>query len=218
VAAWDSGNLLKGFILAPPLLVLALLLGGIYRILLKYFSLYDLGRLLLTITFACFLFFLLFLVLKINISLYLVNTIFFILIAILPLPRIFYHFWWRIFLHQKYSSSKRIIIYGADQVGFEFAAWIGNGNLVGFLDDNPELKGQKVGGFCILGHENDIPIVHHRYHFDQIWLAFKPGQDKLSRLKKVCGQRRIDLFVLPDIKPFDILNGQQIDIINRQQI
>jgi FlaA1/EpsC-like NDP-sugar epimerase len=208
-AALDNGNLSKGLTLATPLLVFAMLLGGSYRYPLKYFSLYDLGRLLLTITVAWYLIFLLLLVLNANIPVYLAHIIFFILIAILPLPRLFYHFWWRMSLPQNCGLSTRIIIYGAGQAGFALATWLGNRNLVGFLDDNPDLKGKRIRGFCVLGHENDILIIHQRYPFDQIWLTFKPEQDKLSRLQTVCRQKGIDLFVLPDIKPFDILNRQQ---------
>jgi len=204
-AAWDSGHLLKSFFLVPPLLVFSMFVGGVYKYPLKYFSLYDLGKLLLTITIAWHLIFLLLLILQTKISFYLVLTVFFILIAILPLPRLIYHFRRRRLLPKKNDSSERIVIYGAGQAGFALATWISNGKLVGFLDDNPNLKGKRIRGYSILGYENDIRSVYNRYPFDQIWLAFKPSKKKLSRLQMLCHQKEIDLFVLPDIKPFDVL-------------
>jgi FlaA1/EpsC-like NDP-sugar epimerase len=75
-------------------------------------------------------------------------------------------------------------------------------NFLGFLDDDPELRGKRIAGYHILGRERDIPTIRQRYSLAEIWITFKPDELKRHRLQTVCQQQHIKLIVLTELEPF----------------
>ena len=201
--------MVRGFPVIPVLFVLAMAVGGCYRHPPWYFSLDDALRLALTTSFTC----LLTLILALNfhraISLYVFPIFLFVLLTLMAAPRIVSRVRW-----QKKSDPRkgtnRIAIYGVGRAGIALAALIGNGKMVGFVDDNPGLKGRFVGGRRVLGYEGDIDTIFRVQPFEELWLTFIPSREKLHRLKRLCANQNIKLHVLPEIEPFSgILNRWQ---------
>lgn len=94
------------------------------------------------------------------------------------------------------------------------ASWIKNGGvrlrLLGFLDDDSNLRGKSVLGFKIIGRESDIPTIHKVHHIDEIWLTFRPETPKEIRLRKICKQSDINLVTLPDSEPFSRFSAPRL--------
>jgi lipopolysaccharide/colanic/teichoic acid biosynthesis glycosyltransferase len=201
--------MLQGFLITPPLLILAMAIGGCYRHPLHFFWLDDALRLFQTILVGWLLVMLLLIKLHRNISFYLLPIFLFILICLLALPRIGSRLRWER-SSVSLQSPNRIVIYGAGRAGIAFTQLIGNGRMIGFLDDNPDLKGKLVAGRRVLGYESDIITLLRAKPFDELWLTFSPSQEKLLRLRKLCGDNHIEFHALCEIEPFSrILNGSR---------
>ena len=74
--------------------------------------------------------------------------------------------------------------------------------LIGFIDDNPVLRGRRVQGFEVLGRESDIPTIHAVHKFDEIWITFKPDDAKRFRIQTFCQKKKIRLSFLAEMEPF----------------
>jgi lipopolysaccharide/colanic/teichoic acid biosynthesis glycosyltransferase len=201
--------MIRGFLIIPTLVVLAMAIGGCYKRPPQYFSLDDALQLSLTILVSSF-FILLFLIhLTRNISLYLFLILLFILLIFMAIPRVVYRFRWERSGEMKHGPN-RIVIYGAGRIGIAMANMIGNGSMVGFLDDNPIIKGKLLGGRRVLGYESDIDTIFRADPFEEIWLTFAPTGQKLERMQRICRERSIKLYILPEIEPFaTLLNATQ---------
>jgi hypothetical protein len=216
-AAWIGANVLyfsglpeganfaivtQGTLIFPPLLLIAMFIGGCYRHPIKYFSFYDARRLAITVAVSWSVIFMLFAAFHPEMSFSLGPITLFILLTLLPLPRVFFRIAWQSSNAEKLKPEKSILIYGTGQAGRALANCIGNGNLIGFLDDDPDLKGKRIQGIRILGYESDIPAVYQVQPFEQLWVTFRPNASKRARLKEICEDRNITLIILPEVEPF----------------
>jgi UDP-GlcNAc:undecaprenyl-phosphate GlcNAc-1-phosphate transferase len=60
-------------------------------------------------------------------------------------------------------------------------------SIVGFVDDNPNLKGRKIQGYPVLGNQEDLPKIITRYGIMKIVVAFKKGRgDKKREIERLC--------------------------------
>ena len=198
----DFVIMIEGFIVIPSFLVAMLVIAGAYRLPLYYFSLLDAIRLVARVTISTIVVFLLMIGLHRNISFYLLPLVIFILITILALPRVLSRISWSRRQPNKCNQEIRVMLYGAGRAGLSIVNWIGNGNILGFLDDEPNLKGKMIQSKRVFGHESDIQTVFQVYPFDELWLTFQPSNDKLDRLVTFCERKNVRLFVLPQIEPF----------------
>lgn len=198
----DFTIFVKWIFIIPLFLIPAMALGGCYRHPLHYFSSYEAIRLAFTTTISWLLAFLLLIGLYRNISIYLAPMAIFVLLPTLALPRVLWRIKWDKKQVKKNNWGTRIIIYGAGRAGLAITNWIGNGNVIGFLDDDPNLKGKIIAGKRVLGHESDISTTMKVYSFDELWLTFQPSVPKRSRLQETCESQNIELRFLSDIKTF----------------
>jgi hypothetical protein len=198
----DLDIMIKGLWLMPPLLICCMFVGGIYRQPPYYISTYSACRLAITVSISWLLIFLILIKFHRNISLYFGPLVMFVLITLLAVPRILLRIMWEKSKKVEVKHRPSIVIYGAGRAGFVIASLIGNGNILGFLDDDPNLKGKYIDGRRVLGYESDIPAIYQIYPFDELWLTFRPSESKLSRIEKLCNFQNIKCFVLPELEPF----------------
>ncbi len=75
------------------------------------------------------------------------------------------------------SDSARILIYGAGRLGIgalrslRFEPGV---QVVGFVDDNPTIKGQSILGVRVLGTGSDLPFLRSLHDVGKAIIAFKP--------------------------------------------
>jgi len=205
-SGWPDDRNVESFLLGvyilPGLIMFVMFAGGCYQQPMRYFSLSDSVRLIMFATIAWLVGFFAILALKRGASIYLMPMGWFILLPMLMAPRFVARLRRQRLENAGAPPEKTIAMYGAGRVGNALASWMSNGALVGFIDDDPELKGRRVAGRFVLGHESDIPTVHEVHGFAELWVTFRPDPLKRRRLHGICEQRKIELVVIPELEPF----------------
>jgi UDP-GlcNAc:undecaprenyl-phosphate GlcNAc-1-phosphate transferase len=89
-------------------------------------------------------------------------------------------------------KGDRALIYGAG-IGGQFALKEIQNNpdlglqLVGFLDDNPRLRGRKINGYPVFGGQNDLAGILREHHIKKIIISFRQkGEDKANEIRTLC--------------------------------
>ncbi len=200
-------GLLNGFWLLPCVMIASMSLGGCYRHPVRYFSFEDGIRLLRVVPFAWMAGFLLLLgFISRGLSFYLVPEGCLILLPLLAMPRVVNRMRWERRRAAQGGHSHKIVIYGAGRGGTAFGTWIKTTSselsMIGFLDDDPEMRGRVVAGSPVLGRESDIPTIHEVHRFDEIWVTFEPDAIKRRRLQSTCDARGIRLVIFSELEPF----------------
>jgi lipopolysaccharide/colanic/teichoic acid biosynthesis glycosyltransferase len=198
----NSNIYLNGLWILPCSIVFTMLLGSCYANPMRSFSLSDAARLVVAATFSLSCGFILLFSLDRGISLYLLPLTWFILVPFLGLPRILVRMRWERRQDEKRKSKNRIMIYGAGLQGMALARCVGNGNLVGFIDDGEFMRGRRIVGYQVLGRESDIPNIHEVHQFNEIWVTFKMTRAQRGRMELMCTKRDISLVYIPDQEPF----------------
>jgi lipopolysaccharide/colanic/teichoic acid biosynthesis glycosyltransferase len=201
--------MIKGFFIVPPLLLVGMIASGCYKCPVKYFSLHSAVILTFVIAISCLLSFLLLVKLYRDISLYLAPMEIIIVLALLASPRVLTRIRWEKSLAERSDGTQRILIYGAGRTGLGLASCFSNGNLLGFVDDDPDLRGARIRGFKVFGYESDISTIHKVHPFENLWVTFSPATDKRLRLEKLCECNNIKLLILPELEPFTTLKTCQ---------
>lgn len=211
----DLFAFVSGLWLFPPLLIVIQYLGGCYSHPKRYFCLVDAIRLTRVVSMAWLLAFT-FLIgfASRSVSLFLIPIGWVLLMSLLPLPRIGF----RIRDERAHSNqsqhSSRVVIYGAGDGGMALARWMSGKTthlkLLGFLDDNPHLRGKVVGGYPILGRESDIATIHAVHNIDEIWVTFQPPPPKRYRLDAWCEKTGANLILLMELEPFSQIVNRQV--------
>jgi UDP-GlcNAc:undecaprenyl-phosphate GlcNAc-1-phosphate transferase len=104
-------------------------------------------------------------------------------------------------------KGDRALIYGAG-IGGQFALKEIQSNpdlglqLVGFLDDNPRLRGRKIKGYPVLGGGENLGEIIRAHDIRTIIVSFKrAGAEKASDIKSLCD--RLDMKV--DVRQMQVL-------------
>ncbi len=104
-------------------------------------------------------------------------------------------------------KGDRALIYGAG-IGGQFALKEIQSNpdlglqLVGFLDDNPRLRGRKIKGYPVLGGGENLGEIIRAHDIRTIIVSFKrAGAEKASDIKSLC--HRLDMKV--DVRQMQVL-------------
>jgi len=203
----EWGVFLHGFWFLPPLLIAGMAVFGCYRNPARFFYVPDALRLIVVSSFLWLIFFIALFSVHRALSLYLIPLVWSFLIIFLMFPRVALKFFWEIKpLDSRRQAASNILIYGAGRVGMSMSRLI-NGKsssikLVGFIDDDPDLRGRRVQGFQVLGRESDIPTIHSVHKFDEIWLTFNPDRIKRSRVHTFCQRQQVKMTVLSEMEPF----------------
>ena len=203
----EWGIFLLGIWFLPPFLILGMAVFGCYRNPVRFFYVPDALRLIIVNSFLWLIFFMILFIIHRELSVYLVPLVWAFLIIFEMFPRVALKFFWemKLFDPQKRISSN-ILIYGAGRIGISMSGLI-NGEassmkLIGFIDDNPDLRGRRVQGFEVLGRESDIPTIHAVHKFDEIWMTFKPDDVKRFRMQAFCQKQQVKLTILTEMEPF----------------
>ncbi len=203
----EWGVFLHGFWFLPPFLIAGMAVLGCYRNPARFFYVPDALRLIVVGSFLWLIFFIALFGVHRTLSLYLIPLVWAFLIIFLMFPRVVLKFLWEIKpLDSQRQAASNILIYGAGRVGMSMSRLI-NGKsssikLVGFIDDDPDLRGRRVQGFQVLGRESDIPTIHAVHKFDEIWLTFNPDKIKRSRVHVFCQRQQVKMTVLSEMEPF----------------
>lgn len=208
----EFDNFLRGQFVLPIFLIAALFVGGCYRHPVRFFSLTDAIRMTSVISLAWLAGFLFLLYFQRSISFSLVILNWLILMPLLTMPRIYFRLHSERSVKNPMDRTRNILIYGAGRSGSILSIWMKNGNkglnLIGFVDDTPELGNKRVNGHKILGVERDIPTIHQVYEIHEIWVTFIPNPNKKLRLKSLCEKNQCRLVVFPELEPFSRFAGR----------
>ncbi|MBI5249946.1 MAG: sugar transferase [Desulfomonile tiedjei] len=100
-------------------------------------------------------------------------------------------------------ASRRVLIYGAGRLGVEtlkrlqFQSGI---EVVGFVDDNPRIKGRSILGMEILGSGLDLLHLKLLHGAEAVVISFKPANEAdFAEVRRKCVRAEIPDFVSPAI-------------------
>lgn len=194
-----------------PLVVLPfMVVGRCYRHTLRHIVLYDVVRLATVVSLGWMTAFLILLALfNRGTALSLVPLGLIIALTLMVIPRVLYKEYLRKKDVSQNSEGRRILIYGVDDRAINLGSLLQRGfpgaQLVGFLSDDPEIRGRTLLSEKVIGSERDLPTILVARGFDQIWFASLPNEVKLQRLRKWADENNIQLVVLPLLAPFAAL-------------
>lgn len=195
--------------LYPVVVIPIMIIGGCYQRPVRHFGISDAIRLLKSATvgwgIAAFVFLAFFFR---DQSLLLGPLGLLISLPLLTIPRLWYRDRWykKARRSRKQINQKHILIYGAGDQGSALALLLEHGyhrsKLIGFIDDNTELRGRYIRGYKVFGIERDIAAIHAQHRIDELWLTFIPDKQKYRRVQTRCAEIGIELIVLPLTEPF----------------
>jgi FlaA1/EpsC-like NDP-sugar epimerase len=99
--------------------------------------------------------------------------------------------------HAKGRPKKKIMIYGANAEGELlvrriFANLEPGGCPIGFLDDDPQKRGDKIHGLPVMGNFSDLPLLKELYGVKEIYIAADEHTNgDLQRLLDMCDALQI---------------------------
>ena len=200
---------ITGAWLFPAIVIPMLLLGGCYQRPVRHFGIGDAIGLLksATVGWGIASFVLLAFFFR-NQSLLLGPLGLLISLPLMTSPRLWYRDRWykKVRRNKNRGAQKHILIYGAGDQGSALALLLEHGyhrsKLIGFLDDNSELRGRYIRGYKVYGMERDIPAIHAQHRIDQLWLSFVPDKLKYRRIQNRCAEIGTELIILPLTEPF----------------
>lgn len=112
--------------------------------------------------------------------------------------------------HRK-RSGRRVLIYGAGDAGTVLLREILNNNRynyvpLGFLDDDPRLKGRKIHGYDVLGGLGDLEHLIFHGRIDAVLVSTGHlTADREAELRRLCNESGIPLINLHfELQPFEI--------------
>jgi len=122
------------------------------------------------------------------------------------------------FAVRAYTESARLqiaqanaLIIGAGRASSAIARELNNNetlgyNLVGFIDDDPQKKGERIHGVRVLGRTDDLPRVISEHDVTQILIAIPSATGKqMQRIINMCVECKVDFKTLPALG--DIITG-----------
>ncbi len=122
------------------------------------------------------------------------------------------------FAVRAYTESARLqmaqanaLIVGAGRAGSAIARELKNNealgyNLVGFVDDDPAKKGERINGIKVLGKTDDLPRIISEHDVSQILIAIPSANGRqMQRIINLCLECKVDFKTLPALG--DIITG-----------
>lgn len=134
-----------------------------------------------------------------------------LLAALLGIPRLAYRYWKdsRNDLLQN-QVAKRVLIVGADRAGEVLSRDLKRDNrygVVGFVDDNPSLRGASINGHPVLGRIDQLPEVAREVAVDMLLIAL-PGAStaEMRRVVALCDATDLPYRTVPRLE--DVVAGR----------
>jgi len=146
-----------------------------------------------------------------------------ILFLALGLPRMCYRFWKdsRMPDTSKVSGLQRVLVLGAGRSGALLERELrhrGASDVVGFLDDDPRLRGAQVHGIPVLGTIDQLPRVSREVGADLAIIAMPSATNQqMQQVVEICEKSEIEFRTLPTLN--DLGNkATRIDDLKRVAI
>lgn len=108
-------------------------------------------------------------------------------------------------------AGANVLIVGAGNAGGAIAREISGNrnlsyNLIGFVDDDPAKRNERIHGIKVLGKTEDLPRIIPRYGVSQIFIAIPSATGKqMQRIINQCVECKVEFKTLPALG--DIING-----------
>ncbi len=133
-----------------------------------------------------------------------------LLTLLLSAPRLAYRMWRdRGLTAQALSVGKRVLILGAGRAGEMLARDIRRDTeylLMGFLDDNPQLKGTKIQGLPVLGSTERLAHVLDTLDIDVVIIAITSASGaQVRQVVETCDHAKVQFRILPRMQ--DLMSG-----------
>lgn len=128
------------------------------------------------------------------------------LILLLGGPRLGYRLWKdrRLSLVTIAAERRNVLIIGAGTAGESLGRDLlreGRDNLVGFLDDDPDIRGSRLHGVPVFGGMEKLQPVVERYDVDLIVIAIPSASDtQMQRIVGYCEQAGCPIRTLPTLR------------------
>ena len=109
------------------------------------------------------------------------------------------------------TAEVNAVIIGAGRAGGAIARELQQNEklaykLVGFLDDDPAKRGERIHGVKVLGNTDDLPRIISRHDISQILIAIPSATGKqMQRMINLCVESQVEFKTLPALG--DIING-----------
>ena len=133
------------------------------------------------------------------------------LVLLLGAPRLLYRTWKDHGLNPKFEpEAKRVLILGAGSAGEMLVRDMcrdGEYKPIGFLDDDPRLKGAKVHGLNVMGHLSALDQTVSHYGIDIVIIAMPSATNaQMQQVVECCEQAEIPFRTLPRLQ--DLVSGR----------
>jgi FlaA1/EpsC-like NDP-sugar epimerase len=95
------------------------------------------------------------------------------------------------------GNERNVIICGAGDAGDLCLRYLQKEreplyNIVGFIDDDPQMRGKRIGGVKILGNRHHLDLLTKLYNIQEVFVAFSsPSASELDHIMEAC--RNLDL-------------------------
>jgi len=109
------------------------------------------------------------------------------------------------------TAEVNAVIIGAGRAGGAIARELQHNEklaykLIGFLDDDPAKRGERIHGIKVLGNTDDLPRIISRHDVSQILIAIPSATGKqMQRIINLCVESQVEFKTLPALG--DIING-----------
>ncbi|MBF0291418.1 MAG: sugar transferase [Nitrospinae bacterium] len=220
-AAWTAAHLIRygglperemssylwGLAVFPSAIVGGMLGAGLYRRIIRHFSLSDAVSLAKIVSVSWMLGVTLLMGFIVRSSSALVAVLGWALtLNLLFIPRLYVRYREATAGGAKHAGAKKIVIYGVNDLGAALAQWASleksGFKMAGFLDDSSSLRNRMVSGHSALGGLGDIRTVHAAVGMDELWLVAPINAERLSWLAGTCDDIGVSLVDFMEMYPF----------------
>lgn len=220
-AAWTAAHLIRygglperelssylwGLAVFPVAIVGGMLGTGLYRRIIRHFSLSDAAWLAKVVSVSWMLGVTILMGFIVRSSSALVALLGWALtLNFLFIPRLYVRYREATAGGMKPAGSKKVVIYGVNDLGAALAQWAslekGGFKMAGFLDDSNSMRNRMVSGHSALGGLGDIRTVHAAVGMDELWLVSPISAERLSWLSETCDGLGVTLVDFMEVYPF----------------
>ncbi len=124
------------------------------------------------------------------------------------------------YARSKGFNQRQVVIAGVGSLGqnivsrMRSAPWVGL-QIVGYFDDNEELRGKKIMGISVVGNLDNMEDFLNKNDIDQVWIAL-PMRAELrikELMNKILVSSSVEIRFVPDIFDFRLLNFSVSEVI-----
>jgi lipopolysaccharide/colanic/teichoic acid biosynthesis glycosyltransferase len=215
----EMPSYLWGLAIFPVAVVGGMLVTGLYRRIIRHFSLLDAVWLAKVVSVSWMLGVTMLMGVIVRSSSALVALLGWALtLNFLFIPRLYVRYREASANGMKAGGSKKVVIYGVNDLGAALAQWAslekGGFKMMGFLDDSSALRNRMASGHSALGGLGDIRTVHAAIGMDEVWIVSEISAERASWLSGVCDDLGVTLVDFMEMYPFAVAGMAAADGLN----